>query len=428
MHFWVGRDAHPLKAGVAAVLAVDLCKALKRHARPFREDQGEESSTFLSLFPKGLAVSPGGLPHGFRHSSRPPHVPRLLAVELLPPVEQHTKGRAAAAQMVQRSVPLAKGSVHEGACFILDLEHRIVTYIGENAPISVRAKATQAGAGWPAEDTGAFWAAVEELGGDGVEEGDEERALAMEPVLHRVDDLQDELEVVEVHKGPGMHTSLLEQSRCMVLDSGASVFVWKGSGATLDARVGAERFARHLAGERTLCTVVVLPQDTPNVLFASHLIDHPWLVYTSLPPARIAPPAPPVAKLSASNKAAPAAQPGALVELKAWSIINFELEAVTEETLGHFASDRCYLVQCTYRADGNCDVGTPATDGITEVTLLRRADGPEQHVFHFWRGWSCSRVEALCWQYDIMELMAKRIELQTGSKPVQINMHQGKVR
>lgn len=26
MHFWIGREAHPLKAGVAAVLAKELCK------------------------------------------------------------------------------------------------------------------------------------------------------------------------------------------------------------------------------------------------------------------------------------------------------------------------------------------------------------------------------------------------------------------
>lgn len=46
MHFWIGAEAHPLKAGVAAVLAVELCKVLKRHARPIREVQGEESEIF----------------------------------------------------------------------------------------------------------------------------------------------------------------------------------------------------------------------------------------------------------------------------------------------------------------------------------------------------------------------------------------------
>lgn len=46
MHFWIGAEAHPLKAGVAAVLAVELCKVLKRHARPMREVQGEESEIF----------------------------------------------------------------------------------------------------------------------------------------------------------------------------------------------------------------------------------------------------------------------------------------------------------------------------------------------------------------------------------------------
>lgn len=46
MHFWVGAHAHPLKHGVAAALAVELCSVLKRHARPIREEQGMETDIF----------------------------------------------------------------------------------------------------------------------------------------------------------------------------------------------------------------------------------------------------------------------------------------------------------------------------------------------------------------------------------------------
>ena len=48
-----------LKAGVAAVLAKELCKVLKRHARPIREVEGEESEILRSIFPKGIKAVPG---------------------------------------------------------------------------------------------------------------------------------------------------------------------------------------------------------------------------------------------------------------------------------------------------------------------------------------------------------------------------------
>lgn len=65
--------------------------------------------------------------------------------------------------------------------------------------------------------------------------------------------------------------------------------------------------------------------------------------------------------------------------------------------MGHFISDRSYLVQCTYRAEGL-----------------------DRHIIYFWQGWTCSRVESLVWQYDISALMAKQIEQQSGSKPLQV--------
>ena len=39
---------------------------------------------------------------------------------------------------------------------------------------------------------------------------------------------------------------------------------------------------------------------------------------------------------------------------------------------------------------------------------------------------NCSRVESLVWQYDISALMATQIEEQTGSKPLQMRVQQGK--
>ena len=87
------------------------------------------------------------------------------------------------------------------------------------------------------------------------------------------------------------------------------------------------------------------------------------------------------------NKSAMFVQQGALSGLKAWSVDNFSLSAVTSDMVGHFVMDRSYLIQCTYCADGMVD----------------------RHVIYFWQGWNCSRVESLVWQYDISALMANQV-------------------
>jgi hypothetical protein len=401
-----------------------------------------------ALFPSGISVGPGGTPHGFRAMRRPPHRTRLLRVGPL-----HVRGGGGGApRVVARPVARARSAVAEDACFVLDTEAAMFTYVGARAPLAARARATelasrlrfrertchagacahvQVGEGWDLADTRAFWAALEggadgAGGADGVEEkaDTEEAALAAQPVLYRIDDMQDELDVVEVHRGAGAPPALLDPSRCLVLDAGARVVVWKGRGATLDARVGAAELAGDLAAQRAGCEVVALPQEAPDVLFEEHFANCArWLVRALPPPARVAPPPPPAVRVSvrkmhsatirswletgqavrAANRMGPAVHHGALVDLKAWAIVNFQLEPVTEATVGHFVASRSYLVQCTYRADGL-----------------------ERHVINFWRGWACSHVESLVWQYDIRALMAAQIEAQTGCAPEQENVRQGK--
>ena len=81
MHFWIGRESHPLKAGVAAVLAKELCKVLKRHARPIREVEGEESDILRAIYKGGISSVPGSCPHGFRTVETTPRAPRLIRVQ-----------------------------------------------------------------------------------------------------------------------------------------------------------------------------------------------------------------------------------------------------------------------------------------------------------------------------------------------------------
>ena len=140
MHFWIGREAHPLKAGVAAVLAKELCKVLKRHARPIREVEGEESTILRALFPKGINTVPGACAHGFNAVERLPRAPRLLRVQEAFPAPAAAASRRTP---VSALVPLEPLSLHDDGCFVLDTEDGIFHYAGAHAPKSVFGAANQ---------------------------------------------------------------------------------------------------------------------------------------------------------------------------------------------------------------------------------------------------------------------------------------------
>jgi len=307
MHFWIGREAHPLKAGVAAVLAKELCTVLKRHARPIREVEGKESDILRAIYPKGLNTVPGGCPHGFKPTQHIPRTPRLIRVQA--PAGKSTGDPVCAL------VPLDPLSLHHQGCFILDTEDGIFHYVGARAPKKVFAKANQivlaihfrersgriacplytVNQGIDLEAEVLFWnylgrhtedmpsgvdAQVREC--CDVAEADAD----VEGVLYRVDDLQDELEVTEVQKGGPLRREVLQRGACLVLDLHFAVYVWKGKGATLDARNTGVQLARDLAAPRLSprhsCPVVVLPNDTDDVLFMAKFVDTQWVVYANL--------------------------------------------------------------------------------------------------------------------------------------------------
>jgi hypothetical protein len=257
MHFWIGREAHPLKAGVAAMLAAEVCKVLKRHARPIREVEGEESDILRAIYPKGIRSVAGACPLGFNHVEFTPRTPRLIRV-------QAPAGKSKDSAPVSALVPLEPQSLHDEACFILDTEHAIYHYAGAKAPKKVFGAANQIamaihfrertgrapcelltvnqGCDPEAEDT--FWRYLGVTGEEAVAAKDKMRVRAcaskededVDFVLYRVDDLQDELEVTELQKGGELRLALLERGACLVLDLHFAVYVWKGKGATLDAR------------------------------------------------------------------------------------------------------------------------------------------------------------------------------------------------
>jgi len=109
-----------------------------------------------------------------------------------------------------------------------------------------------------------------------------------EPILYRLDDLQEQLEVTHVAKGTLLrNVGSLDGTCCYVVRACDRVYLWKGGGSTLDARTYGLKFAYDLASELGV-GVGVLPQHTEDVMFLSHFAHVCWVVYADPPTARVA--------------------------------------------------------------------------------------------------------------------------------------------
>jgi hypothetical protein len=208
----------------------------------------------------------------------------------------------------------------------------------------------------------------------------------------------------------------LDGSCCYILRACDRVYLWKGGRATLDARTYGQDFSSKLADESGV-DVTVLAEHVEDILFAAHFKEVNWVVYAEPPTSRVARGVERrletnVKKMHSvtvrswlhtgdavrkHNPVLSELQQGELIGIRAWSIDSFNLIPVTQDEVGQFASDKSYLVQCTYRAEGL-----------------------DRHMIYFWQGWACSKVESLVWQYDVQALMTTRLEKLTGCKPIQV--------
>jgi len=245
VHFWLGEYTSQDEAGTAAYKTVELDDKLGTKPVQHREISGHESDRFLSYFnPPGMRLLNGGVASGFNNVKPTEYKPRLL----------HIKGTRKSLRVTE--VPLSADSLNSGDVFILDLGLKLIQWVGKQAGIAEKAKATALARAFDDERGGKVEIQVLAEGESGAEEfwkllggekpiksaaeggADAESAGAHKKQLFKLSDASGSLSFSLVAEGT-VSKSLLDTNDAFILDVGAEVFVWIGLKASVGERKAA---------------------------------------------------------------------------------------------------------------------------------------------------------------------------------------------
>jgi len=128
VHFWLGTHTSQDEAGSAAIKTVELDDLLGDLPVQYREVQGVEGKLFKQCFRGGIRILEGGVDTGFAHVKPEEYAPRLL----------HIVGNMKKQSVYQ--VPLSMDSLNCKDVFVLDLGLELIQFNGVSAaPMEKRA-------------------------------------------------------------------------------------------------------------------------------------------------------------------------------------------------------------------------------------------------------------------------------------------------
>jgi len=245
VHFWLGEHTTQDEAGTAAYKTVELDDLLNGAPIQHREVMGYESPLFLTCFNNQIRIYEGGVDSGFRHVKAEEYKPRLL----------HVKGKKTV-RVTQ--VPLSGTSLNSGDVFLLDKGLKIYQWNGKQSAGQERMKAAQVARaisderkGLPkvtvlaeGDDAPEFWDA---LGGvtpvkSAAEGGKDEHVVDLKK-LFRLSDESGQMTFTLVGEGK-IKKDLLDHSDVFILDDGAEIYTWVGSGASQNEKRSALKYAQ----------------------------------------------------------------------------------------------------------------------------------------------------------------------------------------
>ncbi|AQL06532.1 Villin-2 [Zea mays] len=370
IHFWIGKDSSQDEAGTAAIKTVELDSMLGGRAVQHREPQCYESDKFLSYFKPCIIPMEGGFASGFKKPEVDKFETRLYIC----------KGKRA---IRVKEVPFARSSLNHDDVFILDTENKIYQFNGANSNIQERAKALEViqhlkekyhdgvcavaivddGKLQAESDSGEFWVVFggfAPIGKKAVSDDD----VVLEttsPRLFSISNGQLKLEDTVLTK------SILENTKCFLLDCGAELFVWVGRVTQVEDRKAAsaavEKFIiKENRPKTTRITQVI--QGFENHTFKSKF--ESWPVSNTAGSASTEEGRGKVTALlkqkgvdvkGISKTSVPAVNdeiPPPLLDgggkLEVWCINDSVKIALPKEELGKFYSGDCYVVLYTYHS------------------------------------------------------------------------------
>jgi len=256
IHFWLGTNTSQDEAGTAAYKTVELDDFFHQEPVEYREVAHYESDLFKSYFPHLLYLE-GGIDSGFTHVGPKEYKPRLL----------HLKGKK---RVKARQVALSCESLNDGDVFILDNGLTIYQWNGSKSGGLERAKGAELSRAiddgeregkaqvnvldhkTTSDSNSDMQEFYKLLGGHSrIKEANEvagddiyDKAIETAKKLFRLSDASGKLEFTEVASGNNCTKDKLKSSDVFILDAGAEIIAWVGSGSSANERKNALGFAQ----------------------------------------------------------------------------------------------------------------------------------------------------------------------------------------
>lgn len=244
--FWLGSKTTQDEAGTAAYKTVELDEFLKGAATQHREVQSAPSEEFMALFPV-LRVLRGGVRSGFRHveeAGEKAEIKTLLRI--FKPANARKEG------IVVHEVQPTWQSLDEDDVFVLDTGVKIWVWQGKKCSPMEKAKAAQVVHDLTlakhvdvevlSELESRSTLVVDLLGGQGqrdfrcprpVSSLEQSGSGTTRPArLFRLSDASGQLAFDLIKDGQPVHKTDLNGNDVFILDTGKTIWVWRGLGAS----------------------------------------------------------------------------------------------------------------------------------------------------------------------------------------------------
>lgn len=256
VHFWIGKYSTQDEYATAAYKTVELDTFLDDKPVQHRECQGRESPRFKSYF-EFFTIMKGGCESGFRRVLPSQYKKRLF----------HIVGERK--QISVTEIPCKRGNLNSEDVFVIDCGLRIYQFNGETANKDEKFRATQYVNQLRSERMGKPRLDILEEKSispshpmyrqlrDGKSK-EKEDATENTPCMLRVSDAGGRMEMKEVSSD--VDRSKLDSNDVFLVNTGKELFVWIGSGASVDERRNALSYAHNYLQEQPdpFCPITVV--------------------------------------------------------------------------------------------------------------------------------------------------------------------------